>query len=286
MSHLYRLYDADPKGCILVEDLEEAKLYNQTGWGIYRTVNEFDGPRRKENLVRVAEFALDLDTGSKHEQFEIIMSGLVPSYVIESKRGFQPHFKLIDGDAKYWNSIMLDRLLPFYGADNKARDLCRVLREPGFLHWKDLENPYMVTKVYESDTKYTLAQFDYYYPENALVQEQKRKFHESKDHKESDDIWESIWNIDCLEALPLLSGMPELGYEHFSFRRNESGTHQILVNKKPHSSWVDVSGRIGSYDHGGPTIYNWIKWYKVSSKRAIEIIREKIWNKSDTNSIS
>ncbi len=46
---LYRINDKNPGlGCHEVKSFAEADQWNEKGWGIFWTVNSFNGPRRKE----------------------------------------------------------------------------------------------------------------------------------------------------------------------------------------------------------------------------------------------
>jgi hypothetical protein len=38
--------------------------------------------------------------------------------------------------------------------------------------------------------------------------------------------------------------------------------------------WVDAAGLIGSSDHGGPTIYQWLKWFRNDHESIVKIIDE------------
>lgn len=167
---LYRLHDApeSSKAAIPVRDEAEARTWNtpERGFGIYRTVNSFDGPRRKEFLARIVAWPIDIDEGEKQSQAKKLMAApLVPSEIVETRRGYQAYWHARDGaQAEHWNAIVLERLVPYFGADKNARDLCRILRVPGFLHLKDPANPFPVRSVWRHRVSYTERQMAEAFP--------------------------------------------------------------------------------------------------------------------------
>jgi hypothetical protein len=143
----YAFHDSDPaiqkQGFTRIKR-SDAHDWNQKGYGIFQTVNWFIGPRRKSKLQGINAWAVDIDTGSKEQMLLKIHQGLIPTLVVETKRGYHLYWKAKDGSERTWKAIVWDRLVPFYGADRNAKDLCRTLRVPGFLHQKDLANPFLV----------------------------------------------------------------------------------------------------------------------------------------------
>lgn len=251
---------------------------NDLGYGIFFTVNEFKpGTRRKDTLIKIRRYAVDIDSGTKSEMLtKIHQSPLVPSRVIETKRGFHVYFDVINGEARYWNAIMLDRLVPFFGADPNASDLCRVLRAPGFNHEKDPADQFYIDVIFESGAEYTKEQVARMLPDQS--QEKREAFRDrmgTMSFKKGDPFFERVFNMDCMMALEKLSGTKHVNGETFSFKKNFSGTHNILVDGKSTSCWIDVDGRIGSLAKGGPTILQWLKWYGRSMSESIEIVKQE-----------
>lgn len=264
--------------------LSEAKKWNDIGYGIFWTINSFYGERQIRYLKHINAWAIDLDQGTKEEMMAIIKRGPTPSLIVESKRGYHIYFKAVDAQPKHWNSIMLDRLVPFYGADKNARDMARLLRVPGFNHLKEPTDPFLIKKLWECSVSYTEAQMDYFFPVKEDLKKQKKELFElRKDFKaEGNSFFEQIWNYDCIQALLALSGQDCVNNEVFSFSRNTIGTHQILVNNKSSSCWIDNSGRIGSYQKGGPTIWQWLRWYGNKDKDIYQIIKKHlVFNDND-----
>ena len=276
MSRFYRMFDADPRGAV-VTTLEEAATWNAPDrrWGIFWTVNTFRGPRRIENLERINAWAVDLDAGTKAEQLARLESSpLVPSCVVETKRGHQAYWSAKDATAGHWNAIVLDRLVPYFGADKNARDLARILRVPGFSHWKDPADPFLVRKVWQQRVAYREHEIAQAFPAVERPTPPAPREMRRADEPSGDTFWDRVHSLDCMEALRRLSGHPAVNGERYSFRRTAGGTHNILVDGKGTACWVDKAGRIGSLAHGGPGIYQWLGYFGHSPSRRAEVIKE------------
>ena len=277
---MYRMHDANPNGVVPV-GAAEAKLWNtpEKGFGIFWSVNAFKSPERRiANLERIAAWAVDMDDGTKAEQTARINSSpLVPSLVVETKRGHQCYWKAKDGNPQHWNAIVLDRLVPFFGADKNARDLARILRAPGFLHLKNPAEPFKCVEVWRHDVSYFERQLAEAF--EPIEREEARAEHDQvqREHRavDGDDFWERVWNLNCEHALDVISGSPMVSGEVFTFKRTGSGTRNILVDGKGTSCWVDKNGRIGSLSKGGPTVYAWLAWYRHRPRDIVEFLKRE-----------
>ncbi len=276
----YRMCDAKPNGVMPVTR-DEAPRWNAKGFGIFWTVNWFKTPERRiENLERIAAWAVDMDSGSKTEQEKRLMDGpLVPTYVVETKRGYQAYWGAKDGEASNWNALVLERLVPYFGADANARDLARILRVPGFNHCKDPADPFPVREVWRQSVGYTEQQLFEAFPATPA-----RTAHEAtacavrRQVATGATFWDRLWALDCREALARISGHSAVSGETFTFRRTSKGAHNVYVNGKGTSCWVDQNGRIGSLDRGGPTMYQWIAWYRnLSHPRDIVAVLKQVF---------
>jgi hypothetical protein len=286
--------DAESRAAIPVSR-DEAKRWNtpDQGFGIFLTVNQFDGPRRKENLRRVIAWAVDMDEGSKEEQqARLLRSPLVPSMIVETKRGYQAWWIAKNGKPEHWNAIVLERLVPFFGSDRNARDLCRILRVPGFLHLKDPADPFLVKQVWRHDVGYTESQIGQAFawvPNRAEHQRQlddAKKSEERRAHElarqaaiaigqvPTETLWEAIWNLDCEEGLRRLSGHWAVSGEAYTFKGAPRGHLNIYVDGKSSSCFVDANKHIGSLDGGGPTLVQWLRWFKHDWKTTISVLKE------------
>lgn len=276
MQPWYRMHDEKPNGVMPIHP-SEAFSWNARGCGIFWTVNEFNGPRRIENLTRIRAWAVDLDEGSKQEQWERLQRGLIPSRIVETKRGFQAYWRAKDARPEHWNAIVLDRLVPFYGADKNARDLARILRVPGFLHLKNPSEPFKVIDAHLLDVSYSEQQMAEAYPlpEKAKLDRRAHEEQRKELKTEGSTFWDRVWALDCRAGLERLSGSGAVGGERYTFKHNRSGTWNILVDGKGTSCWVDLNGRIGSLSHGGPSLYSWLRWFKHSPKECAEILKRE-----------
>ncbi len=218
-----------------------------------------------------------MDAGTKEEQrLRLNKSLLEPSLIVETKRGYQAYWNAKDAKPEHWNAIVLERLVPFFGSDPNARDLARILREPGYLHLKDLAAPFMVKTVFESKVSYTEEQIATRFKPVPKVEP--KEIHERVKRETkftgSDDFWDQVYSLDCEEALSRLSGHPAVGGEQYTFRRMANGNRNIYVDGKGTSAWVDKHGHIGSLSGGGPTIAQWLKWFRIDYAEAAKIIKQ------------
>jgi hypothetical protein len=276
------MFDPEPAGVFRVHGAKEASEWNEKGYGIFWTVNEFDGPRRNENLTRVRAWAVDIDDGSKEEQAaRLRRSPLYPSLIIETKRGFQAYWRAKDGQARHWNAIVLERLVPFFGADKNARDLARILRAPGYYHCKNPAERFLVTVAHELNGSYHELEMAQLFPPVVAHPEAEWRLEVGAMHRVfpqggsgGDTFWQRVYNLDCEEGLRRLSGHSAIGGEHYTFRRCSSGNLNILVGGKGTSCWIDKHKRIGSLSQGGPTLYRWLAWFRNSPAACVRVLKE------------
>lgn len=297
MNQLYRMHDSDDErrtkeGAVPIAR-QDATRWNEQGYGIFVAVNDFDGARRKDRLKRICAWAIDIDAGDKRAQRDrILRSPLVPSLVVETKSGFHVWWIARDGKPEHWNAIVLERLVPFFGSDKNARDLCRILRMPGFLHLKDPKSPFAVRIAWKHAVSYTerqLAQAFTWVPDKATqkaahddarraaeaeVREQRKADAIAAGLAPTESLWDAIYALDCEEGLRRLSGHPIVGGEHYTFRRTARGRLNIFVDGKSSPCFVDENKRIGSPSGGGPTLIQWIRWFGRSYRDAIDALKQ------------
>lgn len=274
---IYRMHDVDSSGMIETE-LQDAAAWNKKGFGIFHAIQIFDGPRRIENLKQIISIGIDIDSGSKQSQSEKIKSTVLPSLVVESDRGYHVYLDVDHFEPHLYKPLLEDRIVPYYGADIRAMDLTRVLRVPGFYHLKNPQKPFLVKTVWTHPVKYSYNNLLIAFPmsEDAKRREiEKRKFAEETGRGASGDcLWERLYNLDCKFALTKLSGHDSVSGEIFNFRLTTNGKFNIKVNNKNCEAWIDKNGRIGSRSRGGPTIYQWLKYYGHKPSHILGVIRE------------
>jgi hypothetical protein len=302
VTQMYRMSDRPDgdKAAIPIEP-SEAKRWNtpELGFGIFATVNTFNGKRRKENLTKINAWAIDMDEGTKAEQHaRIHASPLIPSLVVETKRGFQAYWcATVDPvfgapRAEHWNAIVLERLVPHFGSDANARDLCRILRVPNTLHLKDPSDPFRIRLVWKHVVAYTTSQMRDGFAwvpnrkahEGALREAQRAADAEAREHARraavasgmapTETLWEAIWNLDCEDGLGRLSGHWSVGGEAYTFHRTGRGNLNLFVDGKSSSCFIDANKKIGSLDGGGPTLVQWLRWFKHDWKTVVAVLKE------------
>lgn len=297
---LYRMHDsptAPNRAAIPVADAAEARRWNtpEQGYGIFMTVNSFaSGVRRKDSLRRINAWAIDMDEGDKASmRARLLSSPLVPSWIIETKRGYQAWWHASDGAvADHWNALVLERLVPWYGADKNARDLCRILRVPTYLHLKDSSSPFRVELVWEKDVVYTERQLALSYPWVPDKASQRSTHDEGRRQAAADireraktdaiaagltpteSLWDAIYALDCEEGLARLSGHAAVGGEKYTFRRTARGRLNVFVDGKGTPCFIDENKRIGSPSGGGPTLVQWLRWFRHDWPTVINTIKE------------
>ncbi len=285
MTDLYRMHDAPdaPSKAAILVDKSEAASWNtpDRGYGIFMTVNSFAGARRKENLTRINAWVVDIDDGTKESMVRKLNgSPLVPSGIVETKRGYQAYWAAEDAKPQHWNALVLERLVPYFGADKNARDLCRILRAPGYLHLKDPSEPFLCLTVHRQEVRYTerqMADAFPWVPDKAALEASQRATREVRAAGGGDtgqDFWEAVYQLDCRDALERLSGSGAVNGEHFSFRRMSNGNTNIFCDGKGTSCWVDGTGKIGSMSNGGPTVYAWLRWYGMPPRECVAVLKD------------
>jgi hypothetical protein len=252
-------------------DIQKAEQYNSKGYGIFWTVNEFDGPRRKVNLKTLNSWYVEMELEEKPTQMSRLeLSPVPPSLIVESKRGYHVYWNCRDATLTNYKRI-LKGLRQHFKADENAQDVTRCLRVPGFNHVKDLSDPFPVQIVWEYDNRYSerLMMFSFVNDEEDTP---KAKYKRELMVVEGSDFWSKAMSLDCELALKRLSGTRYVQNEHYTFRDNGNGTNQIYVNGKSTSCWIDSNRKIGSSSKGGPGIAQWLHWHGHSYPEVRQIL--------------
>lgn len=278
---LYRIHDPKlEEGCFEITGLNlsekpdtddpqvlrliEAHKFNADNWGIFWPVNLFEGARKKENLKKLRAWFVECDGGDKKEMLRKFKDSLMPSLIVESKRGYHAYWYCDDtATMDQYRPIIEFRLIPFFDGDPNAKDLCRILRVPGYFHCKEPDKKFLVQTIHSDDSLH--------YSESDMLQafpmkkKEEERFEEQKkfkmEFKDDGDLWEKIYDLDCEAALQRLSGSTAVNGERYSFKKSSKGSMNIFVDGKSTSCWIDASRRIGSTSKGGPTIWQWLRWY-------------------------
>lgn len=282
----YRIHDTDKSGGAIQIRPEQAEMWNRNGWGIFHAINSFSGPRRKEYLSQINAWAIDIDGGNKKDHLKKIWNApILPSLVVETKSGFHLYWNAKDAIVSSYKSIIEDRLIPFFGADERAKDLSRLLRVPGFFHAKDPNDPFMIKVRHWNNVSYSEADILFAFPkvkkDNKEQQKKVKDLNRVLVDQIDGNLSDRIYKLDCQQALSKLSGSAHVNGENYSFKKVSKGNLNIFVNGKSTSCWIDQNKRIGSVNGGGPTIWQWLKWFGYTNSEIFKIIKKEfpeLWN--------
>ena len=253
-------------------DYSKAIEMNNKNFGIFWVLNEFkDDIRKTDNLIKILNWNIDIDKGSKNDQMNrILKSPLKPSMLIETKNGYHVYWFSKDATPENYKAIVASRLVPFFGADIRAKDFCRILRVPSFYHCKNPQDKFLVKETWLENLFYSEDEMlKFFKPEH-----EKQKIFYKGQNVASNGFWDKIVSIPVDYALEKLSGSKYVQRETFKLRNNRNNTKQILVNGRSTSSWIDIDGNIGSYDRGGTTIIQWLNWYLQDYRETANVLKE------------
>lgn len=265
--------ESDDANYFLIEPTS-AQKWNSEGFGIFWTVNEFAGRRVAKNLKRLNSWYVEIDNLDKALQYALIeASPVVPNLVIESKRSLHIYWNCRDASLNNYELIQAG-ISHFFNGDKQVKDTSRLLRAPNYLHLKDPSDPFMVkqTSQYTGDFSDQLMIYNFPKPNEDDEQTEPRAHQLISTH--GTDFWEKIYSLDQEEALKRLSGTNHVCGEVYTFKTTGSGKRNIWVDSKPSSCWIDEDKKIGSHSNGGPTIFNWLKWFNKSNRDVVQIIKE------------
>jgi len=193
---------------------DDFKMYNDVGYGVYFTVNEFNNRRTKENITKLKHCYCDVDMakdgdGSTREQIEerkaVIAEALVaycePTTMIDTSNGLQPLWEITDGEPseenieRYVNVLkgIRDWTIEHGSAGDNVYDVSRVVRLPGYNHMK--AEPYMCKVIHKSEKKYVLSELEQMFPHKEVEAEWQPQ------PETKDTIFQEIDNIDFAELI-------------------------------------------------------------------------------------
>ena len=117
------------------DNLRALAVRHADGAAVWVQINEGDGSkrRRKENVRRIRAVFCDLD-GSPPDP--LLRCTLTPHIVIESSPGRYHAYWLCEHVALNQFSGLQKAIAARFGGDKAVHDLPRVMRLPGFWHWK------------------------------------------------------------------------------------------------------------------------------------------------------
>lgn len=236
----------------------EAGRLNRDGHGVLWTVNEFEGRRLKANVTGIHYHFAEFDGGTKADQQRRLReSPLRPSLVVESKAGFHAYWRVDDGSMETWYPIQRG-IVKLLGADPKCTDPLRLLRAPGYRHWKDPTDPFLVEAVWESDASYSSEQLGEAFPWAPATSPAQGPT------PTGDGFWQRVASLDCGEAILRLNNHWLQNGESFELREQSSGNRNIVrLDSKDTGCFVRADGSIGNCLLGA-RLGGWLAWYHDS----------------------
>lgn len=260
---LFALHDSDPaersrSGARPVAE-SEARRLNSRGFGIFWTPNTFRDTRRATNLERIRYWFVELDGGSKAEQWKRLQKcSLLPNVVVESKNGYHAYWRARDATPENWKCIVRWGLVPALQGDPKSTDPVRLLRAPGFNHVKDPERPFPVEIVYRDSHDWLEAQMLRKFPSQEPERPKPRELEPG-----GGSFWERVARLDGREALLKLNGHWLVRGERFHLSEQPNGNANIWRTDDYYDTgcFIDQDGRLGNVQDGA-SIAAWCAWYK------------------------
>ena len=269
---LFMLHDqhSDVSGAKAIAH-SEASAWNKRGYGIFWTVNDFEGDRQSDSCRKINAWFFEIDDKPKYYQLALIEKGLIPSLIIETKNSYHTYFFAKSASIDSFEDVQR-RLIHFYKSDPKIKDPVRLMRAPGFKHMKNPAEPFDCKIIWHRpEISYTTKVMRYYYKAEEVVTKPTEKV-QSVTQEES-DFFELLYNMDHRVVLEHFSGTHWVGGERYLFKELRSGKTNILVNGKTTHCFIDEAGRIGACG-GGPTIWQWLKWFNHDGATIRKAIKE------------
>lgn len=224
MGRYYRLHDLNQKGGAILTPKCELEKYNKQGYGIFWTPNDFNGERKINNLSRINYWIADIDEGEKVEQLERIDNlALLPSVIVETKKGFHCYWKAEDATIDNYKKIE-EGIIKKLNADKHCKDPSRLLRVPNFYHLKDPNNPFMVKVVFKCQKTYSEKKMLFYFKDNTIIK--KIKYDGDKKDFLDESKWDKIFKLNQISE-----GCRNGEFSRIAFwLRDEGFNKEIVLN--------------------------------------------------------
>ncbi len=278
VRRFYAMKDGGEDTTPLLIDENQATIYNNKKYGIFQEVNSFNGTRRaNNNISHINYWYAEIDGGDKDAQKARLKKlPIYPSIVVESKNGLHVYFRAKDATIANYKLVQ-DGLGEFLGGDPQVRDLARILRAPNYFHWKDENDPYLVKTIFVLDVSYREKEMLYFFPVKEkddvriISQVNPNYFYVGED-----DLTGFLNVLDHEKALMALSGSQHVNFEKYTFKPVAGGKLNIIVNGESTNCFIDQNKKIGAVP-GGPTLFQWLRYYGHSDKECLRIIKDTVW---------
>lgn len=155
-GHSYRFIDGTGEGRYAVTSDTYRKDLNEQGYDAYFTVNGFSGApdAKREHCTSLNAFFVDIDGRKDEKELEQIKTRLMPTFIIETMRGYHIYWCLDeivykeDHTEDEWARLITEweeieqSLVSTLSADPVVKDLTRILRVPKSYYWKKTGDAY------------------------------------------------------------------------------------------------------------------------------------------------
>jgi hypothetical protein len=250
--------------------------------GIFWTVNEFVGDSNlQQNCSKLVSWYADVDNKEIPINKILFAAKLYPSMVVKTKSGYHCYWNCNNATMLNY-SLLNKRITRCLTNERSVYDVSRILRVPGYYHWKDPANPFRCEIIWQLDVSYSEEQMLWACskPHPDEIVEVKEQIYENKKQSSGDDFFAWLEKQNQQDLLQQLSGSLFVGGERYSFRSQRNGNSAIYVNGQMTACWIDKNGRIGSHARGGPLVYNWLRYFGYSPAEAVKALKEVFkWKK-------
>ncbi len=192
------------------------KEWNEKGWGVYFSANEFSTARQNDLCTKLRYVYADLDLAKagdgvsreeKQRRKQILLKALLdycePTLIIDTSNGLQPLWQITDNDPTAENKALYVKVIKgivewskqFGGKADNVHDLARILRLVGYYHQK--EEPYLCDFIHKSKKKYSLFELELLFPYEEKIVEPRT--YETTDN--SNPVFQEIEKIDFKELI-------------------------------------------------------------------------------------
>lgn len=246
---MYDVKDSSRKEFIKVTP-KQAKEYNDNNYGIFWTPNDFNGARKKENLVGINFWYCDIDGGDKAEQLKLIDKVVTPSVIVESKNGYHCYWKCRDATLDNFERIERGIIAKLNG-DVHCKDVSRVLRVPNFWHCKDPDNKFLVKYVHTSKRSFPEDFMLFHFPYKEPKIENYDFSHLGLDYILNEENWERVFHLSNIitgNRNSMLKDQVYKAYMH-GVRGNDLVQLSLRLNEKianplPRGEVISMSRRL------------------------------------------
>lgn len=300
----------------LEEALRTYQELNRSGYNVFFTPNgalTSEGRNSLSNINTINSWYIDIDIEetkrcddeetailrkNKKDVIvgEILMSDLMPSLTIETRNGFQLYW-LADSTAtkERWGSIALSIFEKFksLGADKSTCKIMQLMRVPNFYFFKKNEKGKIIIweslSTFEKYSETTMIQ--YFHPITTTVTISTApplidivsvtKKYKKVIMDDQDDIFIKITKIPLDILLMKLSGHWLVDGDYITFQKKDVDKTNLIVNGHVSPNFIIRSkNQIFSNNATikGPTIIQYIQWYKHSNARIAQGLKELVNN--------